>query len=63
VYGIGGAWQGLDGFQRDLLHGDVQDLEKRAGSLAGFMNTTLSAIPRQSILAICASAIPMAALG
>jgi hypothetical protein len=61
VYGIWGISQGLDGSQQDLLHGDVQNLEKRAGIFAGFVDTTLSATPRQLISAICASAIPTAA--
>jgi hypothetical protein len=33
----------------------------RAGILAGFVDTALSATPRESISAICASAIPTAA--
>ena len=61
MYGIWGIPQGLDGAQQDLLHGDVQNLEKRVGILAGFVDTTLSATPRQSISAMCASAIPAAA--
>lgn len=61
--GIGGVVQEVSASRQDLLHGDVQHLEKRAGILAGFVDTTLSGTPRQSISAICAFATPTAALG
>ena len=61
MYEIWGISQGLDGSQQDVLHGDVQSLEKRVGVLAGFVDTALSVTPCQSKSAICAFAIPAAA--
>ena len=49
VWEILGAWQEVDGSQRDLRHGDVQHLEKRGTesydqwAAAGFKDTELGA--------------------